>query len=68
MDRTSAKGRSYYSGVNLFYMIKGNLQLLRPRQCCTIAEVYFGYGDGVTLVDQPFQDLWRQVCQPQLHP
>ena len=52
--RRSAMGRSCYSGVTLFCIIKGDLRLLCPRQCCTITEVDFGYGDGVTLVDQPF--------------
>ena len=55
----SGSGRSCYSGVTLFCIIKGDLRLLGPRQCCTIAEVDFGYGDGVTLVNQPLQHLRR---------
>ena len=62
----AALGRSCYSGVTLFCIIKGDLRLLCPRQCCTIAEVDFGYGDGVALVDQPLQDLRREISQPQL--
>jgi hypothetical protein len=57
--RRSALGRECSSDATPFGLIKDPLCLLGPWQCRTIAEVDFGYGDGVTLVNQPLKDLRR---------
>jgi hypothetical protein len=45
---------------------KHHASLILPRQSRTLGQLHDGYGCDLPLVDQPFQHLRGQICQPQL--